>query len=32
MNYFSEISKILKSQMAQIVPLILEPILLATET
>jgi len=32
MNYFSEIAKILKSQMAQIIPMIIEPILEATET
>lgn len=32
MNYFSEIAKILKSQMAQIIPMIIEPILAATET
>lgn len=31
MNYFSEISKILKSKMAPILPVILEPILAATE-
>lgn len=30
MNYFSEISKIMKSQMAQIVPVIIEPIISAT--
>ena len=32
MNYFAEIAKILKSQMAQIVPLIIDPIIEATET
>ena len=31
-NYFSEISKILKSKMAPIIPVIFEPILAATET
>ena len=32
MNYFSEIAKILKSQMATIIPMILDPIIEATET